>query len=140
MPETTSDPPHRPAEILIVEDEPADLALWRYAFRDSGVVANACFASDGQEALETIRTAHSSFDLVLLDLNLPKIGGKQVLQTLRGDSRFDAVPIFIFSTACTDADVAECYQMGANQCFIKPNSYSELVAMVRQLTATLAAS
>lgn len=124
----------RPVQVLIVEDEPADVALWRYAFRDSGIMANVTFAHDGAAALAAVASAQTDYDLVLLDLNLPKVGGKEVLQAMRGSWRFDAIPIVVLSAARSDTEIAECYRLGASTYVEKPSSYPELVAIVRQLS------
>ena len=126
-----------PAKVLIVEDEPADLVLWRLAFRHSGVSAHVSFAQDGEEALTTLFDERHRFDMVLLDLNLPKVDGKQVLRALRDDSRFDSLPVIVSSSACSGGDAAACFRLGANRCLEKPASYPALIALVRELADTL---
>lgn len=120
--------------ILIVEDEPADVTLLKLAFRECGVTANLAFASNGEQALASLRAAERPHDLVLLDLNLPRKNGKEVLKEVRADVSLRNLPVAMFTSSTASQDVTECYALGAN-CYIdKPNTYGDLVSTVRQLS------
>jgi len=125
------------APILLVEDNPDDMLLTQRAFAKSGFEnpivkladGEACLAAllpdDGRPALRPA--------LVLLDINLPKVGGLEVLSRLRADDRTQALPVVILTTSKEPRDIADSYLLGANSYVCKPISFTRFVAMVRTL-------
>jgi two-component system response regulator len=124
------------APILLAEDNPDDVLLTRRAFSKNGFENPIIAVADGEACLAALLPEHGpAVDpaLVLLDINLPKIGGLQVLDRLRADPRTRTVPIVILTTSRERRDVLEGYRLGANSYVCKPVSFTTFVAVVRTL-------
>jgi CheY-like chemotaxis protein len=111
-----------PVEILLVEDNPVDIMMTRETFADARLCNNLHVAEDGEEALEFLyrRGVHSSApvpDIILLDLNLPKRDGREVLAEIKADSSLRHIPIIILTTSESPDDIWHSYELQAN-CFI----------------------
>ena len=121
--------------VLLVEDNPDDEALVREAFRRARVGHPLEVARDGAEALK--RALDSPADrrpaLVLLDLKLPRLSGLEVLARLRGNVQTMVMPIVVLSSSREPADVAKCYEHGANSYLVKPLDFADLEALVRNV-------
>ena len=103
----------RPAEILIVEDNAADLLLTKMALRDAGIVHEVSAVRDGERALALLRrqgkyAGASGPDIVILDLNLPGINGYQVLAEMRADKALQRIPVIVLSGAFSERQIGEC--------------------------------
>lgn len=126
------------AEVLLVEDNPADVRLTREAMKEGNVDSNLHVVGDGQAALDFLRRQGSHEqaprpDLILLDLNLPKKSGREVLAEIKKDQELRSIPVVVLSTSRADEDVAGCYQLHAN-CFIaKPADLDQFVDVVRRI-------
>ncbi len=128
-------------EILLVEDNPADVLLTRRALEKAKITAKLVVARDGIEALANIfpgpaEQAEKGTDcplLVLMDINLPKINGLEVLKRLRNDERTCLCPVVILTSSGEEADVVAGYKTGANSYIRKPVDFYEFVEAVRQL-------
>ena len=128
--------------ILLVEDNADDEALARRELSRSCCHSGLVVVRDGAEALDYLfaRGSHADRDpadvplLILLDLNLPKIGGLDVLREIRADERTAAVPVVILSSSRQDADVARGYAGGANSYVVKPVEFEAYSRTVRELT------
>ena len=120
----------RPIEILLVEDNPADVRLTIEVLKDGRIANNLQVASDGVEALERLRCTgeHGSStcpDLVLLDLNLPRMDGREVLAKMREDPVLTRIPVIVLTTSSSEEDVLKMYGLHAN-CFVtKPVCHNE---------------
>jgi CheY-like chemotaxis protein len=129
--------------ILLVEDLTADTVLLREALRDAGLGDELMYASDGAEALRILRGDAPLPQLVLLDLDLPGIGGREVLDAIRNDPRLIELPVVIISTSNAPADVAFAYGHRANAYVRKPIGFEALSVVARAIrdfwtrTATL---
>jgi two-component system response regulator len=127
--------------ILLVEDNPDDVELTRIAFDRSKVANEMVTASDGQEALDYLflMGAHAGRDralmpnVVLLDLNLPKISGLEVLRRMRADERTKRIPVVVLTTSNEERDVIGSYDLGANSFVRKPVDFAEFLNAARQL-------
>ncbi|MGH9520359.1 MAG: response regulator [Terriglobales bacterium] len=108
----------RPLEILLVEDDAADAHLTLEALRRSTVLNHAQHVWDGEMATQHLLDAVP--DLVILDLNLPKKGGREVLREIKSDPRLRSVPVVIFTTSTTEWEVREAYEEFANCYVCKP--------------------
>lgn len=113
----------RVLNILLVEDNPADVALAREVMDGSGVMLEA--VGDGVEALAYLRRCTggeggSLPDLVILDLNMPRMSGGEFLSGIRRDERFGAIPVIVFTSSASGTDVEESYRRGANSFVTKP--------------------
>lgn len=129
------------ATILLVEDDLGDQELARRAFREGMLGLSLKVVDDGEEALDYLyrrgRYADlASFpqpDLVLLDLNLPGLDGRQVLEKIKGDPDLRAMPVLVFTTSRQEKDIRMCYEAGANSCIVKPASTGQFVKAVRAI-------
>lgn len=129
-----------PAHLLIVDDTPSDIRLVREALRLSASASELqiSVARDGAEALTLLRQvgvpAHLTVrrpDLVLLDVNLPRVSGLEVLAALKGDPTLRRIPVVVFSTSATDEDVRTAYNLGANAYVAKPMGLDRLIAVLQ---------
>jgi len=128
-------------EILLVEDNPADVELTLHALRRNNLANRIHVARDGEEALDFLfcRGPHStrSFDnpprMVLLDLKLPKVDGLEVLRQLKGDSRTKAIPVVILTSSKEDRDMVSGYQLGVNSYIQKPVDFTAFRETIKQL-------
>jgi CheY-like chemotaxis protein len=125
-----------PMEVLLVEDSPGDVRLTREAFKDAKVHINLHVASDGVEAVAFLQREgkHNNAprpDLILLDLNLPKKDGREVLEEVKTSPTLKSIPVVILTTSASDADIQRSYLLHAN-CYIrKPVKNAELLAVIR---------
>ncbi len=118
-----------PMEVLLVDDNPADLELTRDVLAQSGRVTRVKCVLDGDAALNILREQPPP-DLVLLDLNLPAKDGRAVLAEIKADAQLRHIPVVIFTTSQAPHDVERSYQLGAN-CFIsKPGNLHDFVDAV----------
>lgn len=128
-------------EILLVEDNPADVELTMHALRHNNLANRIHVARDGEEALDFLfcRGPHSkrSFDnpprMVLLDLKLPKVDGLEVLRQLKGDSRTKAIPVVILTSSKEDRDMVSGYRFGVNSYIQKPVDFTAFRETIKQL-------
>jgi CheY-like chemotaxis protein len=127
--------------ILLVEDNPDDVELTRRAFQKSNVANTIVVVHDGQEALDYLfgTGVHDNRDLmmtpqvILLDLNLPKINGLEVLRRLRANQRTKRLPVVVLTTSNEERDVIDSYDLGANSYVRKPVDFAQFVDAARQL-------
>lgn len=128
-------------EILLVEDNPDDAELTRIAFAEASIPNPLVVVRDGAEALDYVfarggwshRDPASQPALVLLDLNLPKLDGREVLQAIRGDERTRALPVVVLTTSVEPFDVEASYALGVNSYIRKPVDFEQFVSAVRQV-------
>jgi two-component system, chemotaxis family, response regulator Rcp1 len=132
-------PSEKTLEILLVEDSPGDVRLTREAFRDALLPVNLHVASDGLEAMAFLRREgeHGDAprpDFILLDLNLPKMDGREVLALIKEDEKLKTIPTVILTTSEADADVLRSYQLQANAFLPKPVQSDAFESLVRSIT------
>jgi two-component system response regulator len=130
--------PLQPVEVLLVEDDPGDELMTREAFEDNKIGNTLHVAHDGEEALDFLyrRGAHAdapSVDLILLDLNLPKYDGRQVLEKIKSDPKLTHVPVVILTTSASEEDILRSYKLHANAYVTKPVDVNQFIAAVRQI-------
>lgn len=128
----------RTIEILLVEDNPGDVELTREAFLDGKIGNHINVARDGVEALEYLRRqgAYSNAvrpDIVLLDLNLPRKGGLEVLAELKADPDLRSIPIVVLTTSRDEEDIAHSYHAHANCYISKPVDFDKFMGVVQSL-------
>lgn len=126
-----------PMQILLVEDSLADVELTLEALTESTIVNEVTVARDGVKAMDHLRQGTQSDlpvpDLVILDLNLPRMNGHEVLAAMRADERLRRIPVAILTTSAAEADVVRTYDLGAN-CFLsKPVDVDQFVHVVRSI-------
>ncbi|HZW48198.1 MAG TPA: response regulator [Microvirga sp.] len=126
--------------ILLVDDNPGDIALTQEAFQECGLSANFLTASDGLEALALLSKSgiHAEVatpDFILLDLNLPRMSGREVLSYIKQSDRLKRIPTIILSTSSRQQDIEQCYELCANTYIVKPVQWSQFLAIVRSFEA-----
>ena len=131
-------PSSRPAEILLVDDSPTDVMLTREALEYAKVVNSLHVVSDGVEAMEFLRRigkygAVPRPDVILLDLNMPRKSGQEVLAEVKGDTSLKSIPVVILTTSTADADVMKAYGHHANCYITKPVDFDGLVQVMRSI-------
>ena len=134
----TEDAAAPPVEILLVEDNPGDVRLTREALREGKVYNNLHWAKDGVEALEFLRqegkyAAAPRPDIILLDLNLPKKDGREVLESIKNDDRFKQIPVVILTTSEAEEDVLRSYALHANCYITKPVDLDKFIVVVQSI-------
>jgi CheY-like chemotaxis protein len=134
----TPKPAGQPIEVLLVEDDPGDVLLIREAFDFNKVHNNLNVVSDGEQALDYLRgtgdyTGRIRPDLVLLDLNLPRKDGREVLAEVKSDPNLRTIPIVVLTTSEAEEDVLKSYQLHANAYVTKPVDFERFVSIVRQI-------
>ena len=128
-------------DILLVEDNPDDVELTRLAFEEASVANRVVVAADGAEALDYLfaRGPHAGRDpselpsIVLLDLNLPKLDGREVLQAIRANPATRDLPVIVLTTSAEPFDVEASYALGVNSYIQKPVDFEQFVWAVRQV-------
>ena len=127
-----------PLEVLLVEDNPGDVRLTQEAFRDANVHVRLHVASDGVEAMAFLRHlethAHAPRpDMILLDLNLPKMDGREVLDRIKKDDDLKTIPTMILTTSQAESDILESYQLQANCYLTKPITLGAFESLVKSI-------
>lgn len=126
--------------ILLAEDEPADAHLFRLALKENQVDADVQHVVDGREALEYLRRQGLRFaaavrpDLILLDLNLPRMDGREFLAAIKEDGELREIPVVVLSTSRAERDVVAAYRLGAAGYLAKSPDVTEFIRDIRQLT------
>ena len=127
----------KPIKILLVEDNMGDVRLTREAFKECKVANVIEAVSNGEEALAFLNRNGSKSaehpDIILLDLNLPKKDGREVLAEIKNDPALKRIPVVILTTSKADQDILKCYDMHANCYITKPVDVNEFVKVVRQI-------
>jgi len=127
-----------PVEILLVEDNPGDVRLTKEALREGKVYNNLHWAKDGVEALEFLRREgkHAKAprpDIILLDLNLPKKDGREVLEIIKSDDGLKNIPVVVLTTSKAEEDVARSYALHANCYVTKPVDLEKFIVVVKSI-------
>ena len=125
-------------DVLLVEDGPGDIRLTQEAFRRANPNVRLHIAVDGVEALTFLaqKGAYSKAprpDLVLLDLNLPKKNGREVLRHIRADEKLNSIPTVILTTSNAPSDIDDCYELQANSYLNKPVQFDKFESVVRSI-------
>ncbi|HZE66181.1 MAG TPA: response regulator [Sporichthyaceae bacterium] len=125
-------------EVLLVEDDPGDVLMTQEAFAEHKVKNNLSVVTDGVEALAYLRRegkyadAHIP-DLILLDLNLPRKDGREVLAEIKGDPELSLIPVVVLTTSGARDDVIASYRLHANAYVTKPVDFDQFIHVVRQI-------
>ena len=117
--------------VLLVEDNPGDARLVREALKGSKEPLDLSIASDGQEALDMLNTLRP--DIILLDLNLPKIDGRDVLKTIKSDPKLKRIPVVVLSTSESETDINDAYDAHANSYIAKPLDFTQFTNIVHDI-------
>lgn len=127
-----------PIEILLVEDDPGDVLMTEEALAESKVANNLHVVADGEAAVAFLRREEPYADaprpgLVLLDLNLPRMDGREVLAVIKEDADLRRIPVVVLTTSESEEDVLRSYDLHANAYVTKPVEFEQFVAVVRQI-------
>lgn len=128
----------KPVEILLVEDNPADVLLAKHAFEKSKIINNLHVAEDGEKAINFLfkKDGYEDVptpDLIMLDLNLPKIDGHTILERIKNTEKLRRIPIVIMSGSHAQSDIAKSYDLHANCYIVKPVNLSKLSEVTKTL-------
>ena len=130
--------PSPPIEILLVEDNPGDMRLTKEALKEGKVYSNLHWAKDGVEALEFLRQEGKFAgaprpDIILLDLNLPRKDGREVLSVIKNDERLRNIPVVVLTTSKAEEDVLKSYALHANCYVTKPVDLEKFIVVVQSI-------
>lgn len=127
-----------PVEILLVEDNPGDVRLMQEVLRDGKVRNNMCVVMDGVDAIAFLRQTggHADAprpDIILLDLNLPKKDGREVLADIKADSDLKRIPVVVLTTSSAEQDIIKSYDLHANCYITKPVDLDRFIRVIRSI-------
>ena len=128
------------AMILMADDDPDDQILLQEALKENNIPNSVCFVENGEELLDFLHKREKfegvefSPGLILLDLNMPKMDGRQALKLLKEDPVLKKIPIVVLTTSRADSDILECYDLGVNSFISKPVNFAELVDVTREIS------
>ncbi|HEU4455698.1 MAG TPA: response regulator [Longimicrobium sp.] len=128
----------RPIEVLLVEDNPGDVRLTREALREGKVRNNLNVAADGIEALAYLRREGGYAgsvrpDLILLDLNLPRMDGREVLEVIKADPALRSIPVVVLTSSQAERDIVRAYDLRANCYVSKPVDFDQFIIVVKSI-------
>jgi CheY-like chemotaxis protein len=128
----------QPIEILLVEDNPGDIRLTREVFKECRVLNHLSVVQDGEQAMAYLRrqgrhAASPRPDLILLDLNLPKYDGRQLLEKIKSDPDLSRIPVVVLTTSSAEEDILKSYKLHANAYVTKPVDLDQFMKAVRQI-------
>jgi chemotaxis family two-component system response regulator Rcp1 len=128
----------RPIEILLVEDNPADVRLTEEAFRDNKILNRLNVVGDGVEAMAYLNgtgayQGRNMPDIVLLDLNLPRKDGREVLREMKNDDELKKIPVVVLTTSRAEEDILRSYELHANCYVTKPVDFQQFADVVRSI-------
>jgi CheY-like chemotaxis protein len=128
----------RPIEILLIEDNPGDADIAREGLKDSKVKNELHVVADGEEAVAYLRQTGDYEkaprpDLILLDLNLPRKDGREVLAEVKFDHELKHIPVVVLTSSEQEEDILKCYQLHANCYITKPLTFTEFVEVIKSI-------
>jgi two-component system, chemotaxis family, response regulator Rcp1 len=128
----------KPIEILLVEDSPSDAALTKEALEAGKIANHLSHVVDGVEAMDYLRqkgrfAKATRPDLMMLDLNLPRKDGREVLRELKNDPSLKAIPVIVLTTSRSDKDILQSYQLNANCYITKPVDFQHFIDVVKSI-------
>ena len=134
----TTDKRQSPMDILLIEDSPGDVRLTQEAFREANPAIRLHVARDGVEAMAFLQRegAHARSprpDIILLDLNLPRMDGREVLARIKEDDKLKTIPVVILTTSDAEADITKSYQLKANCYLTKPVQLDQFESLVKSI-------
>ncbi|MGW1893767.1 response regulator [Streptomyces sp. NPDC002004] len=128
----------QPIEVLLVEDDPGDELMTREAFEENKIGNSLHVVRDGQEAIDFLyrqgrHTQAPRPDLILLDLNLPKYDGRQVLERIKADEDLTHIPVVVLTTSAAEEDILRSYQLHASAYVTKPVDLEQFITAIRKI-------
>lgn len=135
---TTCEATANPIEVLLVEDDPGDVLMTREAFEDNKLNNTLHVVNDGEQAIAFL-TRQEPFDaaprpdLILLDLNLPRKDGREVLAEIKADQKLRSIPVVVLTTSEAEEDILRSYNLHANAYVTKPVDFERFIGVVRHI-------
>jgi CheY-like chemotaxis protein len=131
-------PPGERIEILLIEDDPGDTMMTREAFEENKVTNNLTCVTDGEQAIDYLLRRGDYVDavkpdLILLDLNLPRRSGHEVLAEIKAHADLRVIPVVVLTTSAAEEDILRSYQLHANAYVTKPVDFEQFIGVVRQI-------
>jgi len=128
----------RPVEILLIEDNPGDIRLTIESFKESKITNNINIVEDGIEAINYLKKKGKFKDeplpdIIILDLNLPKKGGREVLAEIKEDKKLKHIPVVVFTTSKAEMDILKSYELHANCYISKPLKINQFIKIVKAI-------
>jgi CheY-like chemotaxis protein len=126
----------KPINILMAEDDPDDRMLMKEALEENKFYISLNFVGDGEELLQYLRKTNSGQPhpaLILLDLNMPKMDGREALRILKSDPDFRRIPVVVLTTSSAREDILIAYDLGVNSFISKPSRFADLVKITREI-------
>jgi two-component system, chemotaxis family, response regulator Rcp1 len=128
----------RIVEILLVEDNPGDIRLTQEALKDAKVSNHLNIARDGEEALQFLRKEKTyanvvTPDIIFLDLNLPKLDGREVLEIIKSDRILQLIPVVILTSSDAERDIVQTYNLHANCYVVKPVDFKKFIDVIKSI-------
>lgn len=124
----------------MADDDPDDQMLLQEALKENDIANSVCFVENGEELIDFLNR-RGKFEevellpgLILLDLNMPKMDGRQALKLLKADPVLKKIPVVVLTTSRADSDILECYDLGVNSFITKPVNFAELVDVTREIS------
>ena len=135
---TASSPSNTTRRILLVEDNPADIRMTQEVIKESGMQVVMDVVRDGEQAMDFVRRQGAFADairpdMILLDLNLPRKDGREVLAEIKTDPQLRTIPVIMLTTSKADHDIAECYRRRVNSYIAKPVGLDDFVKVVQAI-------
>jgi CheY-like chemotaxis protein len=128
----------RNLDVLLIEDNPVQILLLREILAESGVALDLRVIEDGEAALAALRGLNGDEsaarpDLIMLDLNLPGMDGRQILKEIKEDRELQLIPVIVLSTSRAEEDIRQCYRLRANCYIVKPVDLDEFIKVIRAI-------
>ncbi len=128
----------RPVEVLLVEDNEGDIGLIEEVFEDGRINNNLSVVEDGEEAIDFLEKKGSFADaprpdLILLDLNLPKKDGREVLKDIKENNKLKSIPVVVLTTSKAEKDILKSYDLHANSYITKPVNFDQFIKVVKSI-------
>ena len=129
--------------ILVAEDDLDDKFLLETMFKETGQQASLEFVYNGYELLKTLDNIYASGnmnkfpDLILLDLNMPKMDGKEALKKIKDNNVYATIPVVVLSTATNEKEIKDCYELGADSYIVKPSSFNSFINIIESIKVYL---
>ncbi|MCF8495714.1 MAG: response regulator [Alphaproteobacteria bacterium] len=126
-------------KVLLVEDNEGDIELTKIAFKKAGVACEMAVAHNGEEAVDYLlgkgkfQSVSARPDFILLDLNMPRMGGKEFLEVVKHDQGLKTIPVIMLTSSKAPAEIMECYRRHANFYILKPSGLEALIEMAKRL-------
>jgi two-component system, chemotaxis family, response regulator Rcp1 len=127
---------YRTIDILLAEDNPGDVRLVKELLNEGKVLVNVTAVSNGVEVIEYLRDNNNTQpDIILLDLNLPRKNGMEVLAEIKNDFTLKRIPVIMLTTSAANEDIVRCYNLNVNAFLTKPVDLDEYIALIRTFEA-----